>query len=98
MQEREEVLDQELEMDLAIHEHLFLQGGKVSHSQHFTVSGPLGTRVRDLVPERYFSGMVHSRILYHGLQDDTQMCLKFQFLVTLGPRTTQKDVYTHAVS
>ena len=53
-------------MDLAIQEHLFPKGGEVSHSQHFTASGPLGTRVRDLTPECYFSGMVHSRILYHG--------------------------------
>ena len=39
-QKREEVLDQEIEMDLAIQEHLFPKGGEVSHSQHCTVSGP----------------------------------------------------------
>ena len=96
-QEREEVLDQELEMDLAIQEHLFPEGGEVSHSQHITVSGPVGTRVRDLIPECYLSGMVHSRILCHGLQDNKQMCLKFQFLVTLGQRTTQM-MCTHTLS
>ena len=41
-QEREEVLDQEIEMDLAIQEHLFPKGGEVSHSRHCTVSGPSG--------------------------------------------------------
>ena len=53
--------------------------------------------VRDLTSECYFSGMVHSRILYHGLQDNKHMCLKFQFLVTLGPRTTQM-MCTHVLS
>ena len=84
-------------MDLAIQEHLFPKGGEVSHSQHITVSGPLGTRGRDLIPECYFSGMVHSHILYHGLQDNKQMCLKFQFRVTLGPRSTQM-MCTHTLS
>ena len=63
-QEREDVLDQEFEMDLAIQEHLSPKGGEVSHSQHITVSGPLGTRIRDFIPECYLSGMVHSSILY----------------------------------
>ena len=49
------------------------------------------------MPECYFSGMVHSRILYHGSQDNEQMCLKFQFLVTLGPRSTQM-MCTHSLS
>ena len=95
--EREEVLDQEIKMDLAIQEHLFPKGGEVSHCQHFTVSGLLGTKVCDPLPECYLSGMVHSRILCHGLQDNKQMCLKFQLLVTLGPRTTQM-MCTHTLS
>ena len=41
-QKREEVLDKEIEMDLAIQEHLFPKGGEVSHS-HYTVSGQQGT-------------------------------------------------------
>ena len=56
-----------------------------------------GTRVRDLIPECYLSGMVHSRILCHGLHDNKQMCLKFQ-PCDAGATYDTNNVYTYAVS
>ena len=60
-QEREEVPDQEIEMDLAIQEHLFPKGGEVSHSQHCTVSGPSAQwYVTSLMSLQWYGSQSHS--------------------------------------